>query len=323
MVFGRSDPRVTQALREWDTVAPDLGMDPRTYRSKLIWQKQDKGRSHVVIGLNGPRRLILKRFFEVPEDAALIETVAAQRDAFERLRENGQAHAPEVLYASPDAGFVLMAEATGKTLNDHLVAGRAHAPLLRRAGAWLDAFHRSGQVERRTYQPKFMINHMARLSESVASGDLRVNEAEAFIRCCANLPQMAVHGQETVSTIKHGDFNLRNILLGPDGATGLDFKPMTNAPVGFDIARLLMDYAELFQPERQFLNDETLDAFFDGYDLVSRDDPGVRFLPYVQLLTDWRTVPADADQRSWRQDQRMAAIARLADVAFCTTKNGP
>ncbi|WP_299152618.1 aminoglycoside phosphotransferase family protein [uncultured Tateyamaria sp.] len=312
-----------QALEEWDRIAPDLGMDPQAYRSKLIWQKDDKGRSHVVIRLNGPHRLILKRFFKVPEDAALMETVAAQRSAFERLRRNDQAHAPEVIYASPDAGFVLMAEATGKTLNDHLVAGRAHAPLLRRAGAWLAAFHKSGDVERRTYQPRFMLNHMARLAASVATGDVRVSEPDAFIRCCTVLPEMAVQSQETVSAIKHGDFNLRNILLGPDGATGLDFKPMTNAPIGFDIARLLMDYAELFQPEGQLLNDETLDAFFDGYDLVSRDDPGVRFLPYVQLLTDWRTVPADVDKRSWRQDRRMAAIARLADVAFGTTKSGP
>ncbi|MEO0402288.1 MAG: hypothetical protein AAF214_07915, partial [Pseudomonadota bacterium] len=165
MVLGLTDPRVRQALVDWTSVAPGLGFEPGAFRSKLIWQKDEPARSHVVIRLAGPRRLILKRVFAAAEDAGLLGAVAAQQDAFARLAGSDTAHAPEVLYASDDATLVVMAEARGKTLNDHLTSGRTHAPLLRRAGAWLSTFHGAGHLESRTYQPKFMVRHAERMAD--------------------------------------------------------------------------------------------------------------------------------------------------------------
>ena len=323
MKFVVTDPRVKQALLEWAEIAPTLSLDAKAFRSKLIWQKDEPGRSHVVIRLTGPRRLILKRTFVDDADGNLSKKVATQRDAFRRLVPYQKAHVPEVLYASQDGKIVVMSDQPGKTLNDHLQSGRSHDQMLRRAGAWLAAFHQSGPAEIRTYQPRFMVAEVERRRTSIAEGEISVALPDLYVRCCAEINELAkqVVNQQTVSSCKHGDFNLRNILLGPDGETGLDFKPASTAPVGFDIARLLMDYAELFQPLKDVpvgavLSDDTLDAFFKGYDVVGREDPTVRFLPYVQLLTDWRAIPPDPDRGSWRQVARMEAIEALARKAF-------
>ena len=323
MVLGLTDERVKRARAEWAEVAPDLGLDASAYRSKLIWQKDEPGRSHVVIRLKGPRALILKKVFKSPADAELLATVTAQQAAFDGLRSKSRSHAPEVLYVSPDATCVVMTEARGKTLNDHLEAGRNHTEMLRRAGGWLANFHGSAPLEKRTYQPKFMVGHVARMAKAVQDGDMTVAEPELFLACCDRIPDHAeqVEGQATQSATKHGDFNMRNILLGPDGETGLDFKPASQAPVGFDIARLLMDYAELFQPQSdvkpgQVLSEQTTMAFFSGYTVVRHDDPSVRFVPFVQLLNDWRLIPPAAGKRSWRQRARFDGIVALAQNAF-------
>lgn len=311
-----------QALDEWAKVAPGLGLDASAFRSKLLWQKDEPGRSHLVLRLKGPQVLVLKRVFAA-EGEDLAATLTALRAAGDRLRPFDKAHAPRVLFASEAGDLIVMNEARGKTLDDHLRAGRAPAPLLRRAGAWLSAFHGAARTESRTYQPKFMVDHVARMAAEVEGGTLNVALPDLFLRCCAAIPALGAQcqGQATLSAGKHGDFNLRNILLGPDGETGLDFKAPTSAPVGFDIVRLLMDFAELFQtvsdvPGGAMLAPATLDAFFEGYTLVARDDPAVRFLPHVQLLNDWRLIPPDSARRSWRQRARMDRIEALARNGF-------
>lgn len=323
MILSITDPRMKQALDEWAQIAPDLGFDPRQFRAKLIWQKDEPTRSHIVIRLRGPRGLILKRVFTAPSGENPNQSIAAQKNAHERLKPNDKAHAPEVLFANDTGDIVVMTEASGKTLNDHLSGGRAHGKMLKRTGAWLAAFHASSETEERKYQPRFMVVHTERMASGVEVGQISVADPQRFISCCGLISQRAADAtdQATISATKHGDFNLRNILLGPNGETGLDFKPQSSAPVGFDIARILMDYAEIFQPGERLepgalLSKGTLDEFFRGYDLVTRDDPAVTFLPFVQLLNDWRLIPSDPARRSWRQTARYKAITALAQNGF-------
>ncbi len=325
-MLGMADPRVKQALAEWGQIAPNLGLDPSQFRSKLIWQKDEPTRSHIVVRLRGPRTLIMKRAFLRPAGDDTNLTIAALQDASSRLEPYPNAHAPEVLFTSATGDLVLMSEALGKTLDDHLRKGRAHSKMLKRTGAWLGAFHASSETEERTYQPSFMVRHCERLANEVEAGKIDVVDPEYFVSCCRMIrhKEKDASDQKTVSATKHGDFNLRNIMLGPNGETGIDFKPLSSAPVGFDIARILLDYAELFQPNADLksgviLSGETLDAFFDGYDVVKRNDPGVTFLPFVQLLNDWRQIPTLPARRSWRQKARYEGITVLAQNGFGNT----
>lgn len=320
MVFQQTDPRVRQALARWEQVAPALGLDPHAFRCKLIWQKNEDRRSHIVLRLKGSPALIIKQVTLASSEKSLTETVDALRDAHQRLLDQDRAHAPQVLFASDNGDFIVMTDATGQTFEDHMNKGRMHGPMLKLTGAWLSAFHAGGPVEARTYQPRFMVGHVERVRQKVEKDPALVAESDLFIACCNAIPKLAeaAQGQQSISAAKHGDFNTRNILLGPDGETGLDFKPSSSAPVGFDIVRFLMDYAELFQPVPRgaLLSQETLNAFFGGYTLVKYDDPAVRFLPHVQLLNDWRAIPVDPGKRSWRQRLRMENIIKLAQSAF-------
>lgn len=320
----RKDPRITTALAEWHEIAPDLGLNPSAFRAKLLWQKEESNRSHIVLRLASPdRKLVLKRIFKPSNNSRTRESLAMQQRAAQAMAGLDGLLVPQVLHVSPDGALGIMQHVPGKTLNDHLEAGKPAEIMLRRAGKWLGAFHGAFETSQRTYQPQFMVRHMARVSATVEADMTSLPERDLFLRCAERIPAIADRftGQRTVSAQKYGDLNLRNILIGPDGVAGLDLAPDSSAPVGFDIARLLMDYAELFQPpgdpvRGSLLSEATLEAFFQGYRLVGMDDPAVGFLPYVQILNDWRIIPVRDQDRSLRQSRRLAMILHLAEHAF-------
>lgn len=321
MSIGHQDPRLKTARDTWAEIAPSLGLAPDAFQLKVIWQKEEPDRSHMVLHLNGPRRFIMKMAFRHRPTDPPRPALDALRAAHARLKPFDKAHAPEVLYASDNGDVVVMTEAVGKTFEEHMSAGRNPAPLLRRAGAWLACFHQGGDIETRTYQPRFMLDHIRRMVNNVQSGALVVPQPDLFVEYGEFVPRLAVEEKTTISADRHGDFNLRNLMLGPEGETGLDFKPVSTAPVGFDIARFLTEFAELFQPvdslsPGDILSDHTCRAFFSGYSMVSEDDPAVQFLPYIQLLNDWRLIPVGAAQRSWRQSARFDAIVALVRNAM-------
>lgn len=317
----RPDPRIAAAATTFGVLARRCGLEPEGFTNRLIWQKHEAGRDHVVMAfVDGHRRLVLKQDFG-GSDAGLRPKIEMQARASEALRNHPTAHAPEVL--AQDAGAVLMAAAEGETLDELIATGSDPLPLLTQAGAWLAAFHRALGTEARLFQPKFMLNHMATQSALVAKGLLRVAEPDLFLAACAQLADRAQPhlNKPTVSAVRHGDFNLRNLIIGPDGATAIDFKPEQTAPVGYDIARLLVDYTSLYgNPHTAspagLLDQSVRAAFFSGYDLVDPGDPSADFLIWVQLLTDWRAIPADPERQSLRQMQRLAMIIALARRGF-------
>lgn len=83
MRISSTDPRLKQALAEWAKIAPGLGLVASDFKSKVIWQKDESNRSHIVVRLKGPRVLILKRTFVAQDSDDLVEKVITQRDAFQ------------------------------------------------------------------------------------------------------------------------------------------------------------------------------------------------------------------------------------------------
>ena len=319
-----SDKRIESALEIWKNAAAQIGLDEDTFDHKLLWQKDEPYRNHVVIAFNSPdRNLVLKQIFKKTSEKDPCAAALAQKNAHQVLANQERAHAPELLFMSQDGSTVIMEQVRGQTLDSHLSAGKDPVRLLRRTGQWLARFHGATHEGSRIYQPKFMENHIARIRSDVADGNSGVADRDLFLQCCDLIPEIArgFEGQTSVSCAKHGDFNLRNVILGPDGATAIDFKPHQTAPVGFDICQILLDYAELYQDENdvesgKVLSAKTLSAFFDGYDFVKVGDPGVGFLQYVQLLNDWRLIPVTPAHRSWRQALRHEKISTLAKKAF-------
>lgn len=117
-------------------------------------------------------------------------------------------------------------------------------------------------------------------------------------RTAAVLPSFA--GQTTQAAAQHGDMNFHNLIVGEDALWGLDITNATVAPVGYDIARLLIHYAANFADldrlaPGEAVPKEAASAFFDGYDLVGPRDPSVQTLLRVRILNDWMRVPPDLD----------------------------
>lgn len=67
--------------------------------------------------------------------------------------------------------------------------------------------------------------------------------------------------------------------------------------------------AQMGELAKQAMDQQTVSS-------CKRDDPTVRFLPYVQLLIDWRAVSANPAKRSWRQTARMDSIEAMARNTF-------
>ena len=307
----------------WERLARAAWFDPATFRMTRDWRKHTATHQHIVQRWDGAdSALIFKRLYR-PMDTKVFQTlIAAQMRAAEAMANQSEA-VPDILEFDTEARAVLMRAAPGETVYDLIDAGGSTADLLRRAGRWMAAFHRSGPVETRRYQPKFMRNHVAHLLSQHESGEIVLPDPAAFRRHAERVIALGAEfeGRQTVSSATHGDMHLRNILLDGPRSWGIDFSAKHSAPVGFDIARFLLHYVGVFGdldavPDGAVIDPGLLAAFFDGYDLVGADDPSVGYLLRVRILMDWAAIPARMLDRSKGQGRRLKRLQRLAERAL-------
>ncbi|MFZ5963252.1 phosphotransferase [Thalassococcus sp. BH17M4-6] len=307
----------------WHRLATAAGRDPDSFAPTRDWRKRTLTHDHIVQRYEGAdEALILKRIYR-PRDPKPFQTlVEAQIRAAEAMAGLPEA-VPEVLEFDAAARAVLMRAAPGQTVYDLIAEGADAADSLRRAGRWIASFHRTSGLEPRTYQPRFMRNHVAHLLEEDRSGKIDLPKGAAFHRHGAAAIALAQHfeGRETLSAATHGDLHLRNILLDGDRSWGIDFSALHTAPVGFDIARFLLHYVGVFGdldavPRGEVIDPTLLAAFFECYDLVGPDDPSVQYLLRIRVLMDWAAIPARVLERSKGQGRRLRRLARLGDITF-------
>lgn len=307
----------------WERLARDAGLDPGGYGVTRTWRKDTATHRHAVMRYEGPAgAVIFKRIFHPVEEKPFVTLVQAQARAAEAMAEAAES-VPQVLAFDTDARAVLMEAAPGRTVYDLLEHGGEPADALRRAGRWLAAFHRASGTEARVFQPRFMRDHVGHLMRQHEAGEIALVRPRDFARHGAAVVALAgAHeGRQTVSSTTHGDMHLRNILLDEGQSWGIDFSALHSAPVGFDIARLLLHYTGVFAdldalPPGAVVHPDLLAAFFEGYDLVGPDDPSVQYLLHVRLLMDWAAIPARRMARSAGQTRRLQRLGRLAERVF-------
>ncbi|SFR01159.1 phosphotransferase [Poseidonocella sedimentorum] len=300
----------------------EVGRDPEAYRRVRVWRKEDARRSHVVERFDGPGGgVVLKRIFRPADATGFRRVVGAQRRAAAAM--DGAAGVPRVLAVDEGQQAVLMEAVAGETCLAMLETGADPAQVLRAAGGWMAAFHRAGPVETRVFQPRFMRDHLTHLLAELEAGVITVPHRKAFERAARAAIDLApeFEGRETRSSWTHGDLNLHNIVLDGPRSYGLDFTADHTAPVGFDIARLLINFAGRYVPVKalgpgELLPAPLLGAFFEGYDLVGPEDPSVGYLLRVRLLMDWASIPARLTQRSLGKTLRLEHLRRLARHAL-------
>ncbi len=133
-----------------------------------------------------------------------------------------------------------------------------------------------------------MTEHLGRLVQEVALGKKRVPDPARFAAMVAAVQARAPAAKDarTVSAIRHGDFQARNLIMGDGLVWGLDLGPQQSAPVGYDIARFLVDHAAFDANPDDLSPGEIVpisvrEAFFAGYHLTGADDAAVAFLTAV------------------------------------------
>lgn len=283
--------------------------------------KYDRNREHIAARYDakGQQPLFLK-LTKRPQDVDAFESgLKNMRLAEKGLQSHPFARVPKILAVDVARQAYLMSFLSGETLLNLCSAHDDHRPYLRQAGAWLSAYHRSTFQQERMFQPKFMARHMLHLVDELDRGTRRISGQKRFISLANKVQQWVEPCSGRISKIaaKHGDFNAHNILISDDSVGAYDFAPYSHAPVGYDIARILLSYMQRVGDidalaRGQVIPDTAYNAFFEGYDFVPPDDPGVTFLLRIQILSDWNRKERDLSLLGALRFKRLRKIANRA-----------
>lgn len=313
----------------WPRLAAMAEVPAAAYGARMLSWRNEPARRRIVLEMTAPGEpsLVLK-LAPLPADPALFAgSLAAQQAA---LRAMG-AGVPRVLSALPESHAMLMERVPGETAA--VVMEQATRPeqlddALEACGRWLARFHAATDAGMRAYRPRAVCDHLQRQREAVLAGRRQVPLAREFAalseRVIAEAPRY--QGLPASAGGRHGDMNLRNLVLAGDppgqgGIWGLDFAPAQSAPVGHDVARLLLNFAVSCTdpaqiPEGEVLPQRALAAFFRGYVFAAPDDASIGFLLRNQIVADWARIPVAAAKSDLLQQIRLAALRAIARRAF-------
>ena len=319
--------QIAGAMAIWPRLAEAAAL-PRAVPkvAPLLVRSDDKGARLVLALESAGRQLILKQ--EEPaaagEKAHFTQSLAAQESARLRLAGNTQGlRVPKVLAFLPEQGIALMERLDGEPaahLLEKAESRNDRRDVLAACGRWLGEFHRatSGGAPR-PYQPRLVLEHLRAQRTLIGQGQLKVADPRFYLQLSTLVEAAAIEftGQPSRHARRHGDFSLRNILIGGSRVGAIDFKPEQTAPVGYDIARLLVDYTALYGdhgkiPDGQLLQGPDRTAFFRAYDFAKQEDAAVGFLMRVQLLSEWVRIPANEEQRGLMQILRLQGLTETA-----------
>ncbi|MGY3438513.1 phosphotransferase [Marinovum sp. KMM 9879] len=302
-------------------LAAQAGLDAGAYAPTRHWLKDNPQRLHLVMRFDAPRQapLILKQVFRPEDPREFNGMLDAQAMAWQALKEAPNLTVPRILAEDRALKACLMAFQPGETLRDLCLTHEDHTPFLRQAGRWLAAFHRGTFQQNRKFRPHFMADHMLHLAAQIETGERRIRGQRRFIDLARRMPAIAAdhEGGKSRISAKHGDINCHNILIEGASVAGYDFMPARHAPVGYDIARLLLSYAITAAdleaiPSGQMLPPAAMEAFFEGYDFVRPEDPSVQFLLRIQVLTEWNRTANRKGAQALIEFERLKVIAQRA-----------
>lgn len=311
-----------EAQRLFVSLAQQAGLQAENYACKAEWIKDDRNRLHIVQRYDqaGGASVVLKYAQRPVDQEEFSRILDAHHNAHAALTGSNTNIVPEILSEDRQAQAYLMRYVSGETFLERCRNQEDHTPFLRRAGSWMSAFHGETVQQKRAFQPRFMVNHMHKLAGQMKNGQRRISGQSEFIPYAENIGAHVGAAEGHIGTIsaKHGDLNAHNILMSDDTTAVYDFLGADNAPVAYDIARFLQSYTQMVGelddvPKGLAVPQRAWDAFFEGYTLVSADDPILVFLSKVQVLTDWNRMQ---DKNTLNGIIRLERVKKIARQAF-------
>jgi len=313
----------------WPRLAAAAGVPAEGYTPKLLGWRNEPSRRRIVLALSAPGQpsLVLK-LAPVPADPDLFAGSLAAQQAALRAMGGG---VPRVLAALPEHHVLLMERVPGETaaaVMEQAIRPEQLDDALEACGRWLSRFHAATDAGMRAYRPRAVCEYLARQRDAVDAGRRQVPLAREFTALSDRVIAEGARydGLPARAGGRHGDMGLRNLMLagdppGQEGTWGLDFAPAQSAPVGHDVARLLLNYAVTCTdpaqiPEGEVLPPRSLTAFFKGYTFSGCDDASIGFLLRNQIVADWARIPAAAAKSDLLQQIRLAALRAISRRAF-------
>lgn len=265
-----------------------------------------------------------------PRSEAFQRQFDTHKAVFETFAGSSEHQVPKPIWMDVETQSCLFSYLDGEPLAEPMLRAMTDLPtqmdLLKRAGAWLDSFHRSHLDERRLFQPKYTLRHLRDFRAEIEAGRREVPAKRLFLRGIAHMEAIAprYEGRQTVSCLQHGDLHMRNLVVSDHSVGGIDFSKMRAAPVGHDIAKFLLDYTRFMRPAQdiaqgQVVPKDAIEAFFDGYKLTGPDDPSVGFLLFSSLMSELKLVPKHRRDRTHGKQRFLEQLRPIARNAYVTS----
>ncbi len=322
------DTALAEVQTIWSEVAPRLNLDPSAYSASIARAKLKDKNPRVVVRLEGEGlpSLILKQYLDPSFIEHFRNGVQAHQRAMEAFAGQSEMGVPKLQLVDEDRLVCVMDHVAGYTAQDALglaISQSDRAYILRACGAWLGHWHRATFVRENQITPNVMQKFVTAQRDRVEEGTLKVPDPKRFITCSNKALETAeaARGKVTRLAITHGDMNMQNLILGPDGTFGLDFGAIHNAPIGHDLARFFVNFASYHYPddssgrEAEWLTRDH-NAFFEGYAADAQEDPSFHYLMRTQVLKDWSTIPRSPGKRNALHQRRWRGLKILADLLF-------
>ncbi|WP_185962126.1 phosphotransferase [Palleronia caenipelagi] len=311
------------ALRHWPALAKQAGLEEHLERVEVLHSRHDASSPRIVLKLSGSTGPVaLKCKLEARKQKKFPAEIAANRRAAEKMADNSDYRVPHILAVQDGAVLLEYAEASNVY---HLIRQKPraeHLPIIERAGAWLDQFHRTGAIEERVFRTKFFINNIKDLVSLTSEGLSSIPMPEQFLNIARKHIRQGRQMDEVdcLTGELHGDFHLRNLLIG-NAVWGVDLLPVNAGPFERDIALFLVRYGALSAsydeiPDGAAVPADITEAFFSGYRLTLPDSPVLAFFLRHRALMDWAKLVSSGDKSKMASDPvlSLTQIERLSGL---------
>lgn len=162
------------ALALWPDLAQQMGEAPGLWQAAPLARREDARVARVLLRLTGPdgRRLVLKHQAR-PQDAEKFADGIAAHMAVQEVWPEGL---PLMRAVDLERQACVMDHLEAQPLSLLLEGAplSRQAALLRRAGAWMDGFHRALPGEARVFQPKFTLRFLRSVIDELRAGKRQV-----------------------------------------------------------------------------------------------------------------------------------------------------
>lgn len=299
------------ALAAWPDVLCASGRSAEGISAEVFHVKTAARERHVMLRLQGAG-LIYKQGFGPHADLVLTAAQAVQ-DAGVRLKGSPEFQTPDIPYIDAARHAIVMRDVAAPHAEDWLLdrdlSQAARLELLSRLGGWIAAHAAAQDPQVVPMRKGFILGKLGELATkpAPAADDLHHYAFKAS-RLIQQRPSVQMARRQP-----HGDLILHNMLIAPDTTVAIDLRARAAAPIGLDIANILVDYASLYGTDQPKVG-SVLSASEHAAFFAHLDDQDPSILPHILLkaLTRWGRIDPSAITRSPRQSRRLTGLQRIA-----------